>query len=102
MKPQFPKHLTIILKEMCRRVGADFDKLNFKRRVGRKEWFMRYKWTEKEELDFKKWFVNYLYKNREARKELLEFPSIYQSKRELEKVASWFLLDYGWRCDYEI
>jgi len=84
------KYLEEVLKEMCSRVGADFDKINFKE----DGWFMKYSWTEDEEADFKKWLANYL-KDRKA------MMSLYQSsttnKYFREKAADAFIFNYGWK-----
>ena len=87
------KHLDIILHEMARRVGANWDDIDGKQ----DGWYSLYEWTEEEQDNFKTWLVNYLYESSEARKELLQFPSIYKSKKRLTKVADWFLLQYGWK-----
>jgi hypothetical protein len=84
MKKEFPKHLTIILKEMCQRVGADFNKIDFKK----KDWQETYQWTEKKQEDFKRWLIDYLYKNKEAIKEFCRYPSIITTKKEIEKAVS--------------
>ena len=88
-------HLRIILKEMCKRVGADFNKINFNKH----EWFMKHTWTEKELMNFKEWFINYLYENTEARKEIMMFP--LKNKMRIRRTASWFILDYGWKTKWD-
>lgn len=89
-------HLNKIMREMCKRAGAHFDKIDFKKR----DWFTRYSWTESEQEDFKKWFIGYLMKSRKARDELLEIP--IKNLERIKKAASWFLLDYGWKLKREI
>lgn len=84
------KYLKIILSEMCRRVGADFNKINFKR----KDWFNKYSWTEAEENDFANWMISYLKKNKKAREELAGFSGWYLPT--IKRTVLWFLLDYGW------
>ena len=85
------KHLKVILKEMCKRVGADYDKVNFKKA----EWFMDYRWTDIEQESFMNWLIKYLKNNSEARKEILSMPS-QSNKKHLEKCAMMFIFDYGW------
>ena len=84
-------YLDKILKEMCKRVKAKFDDINFKQ----KDWFMKYQWTENEQEEFKQWFINYLKENKEARREIMAHPSA--NEKSIEKVANWFILDYGWK-----
>lgn len=87
------KHLEIILKKMCKMVGANFDKIDFKEQ----NWFQKYSWTEKQQEEFKQWFITYLKSDKEAREELMCFPS--KSKRELDKVWDEFNLNWGWRVE---
>ena len=89
-KVKMSKHLGIVFKEMCKRVGADYRKVD----VTKEGWFSEYKWTEKEQEDFKKWMVDYLYNNTEARHELLEIP--FRAKKAIKKAVDWFIFDYGW------
>ncbi len=86
----FP-YLKRIMKEMCKRVGADFNKMNFKKQ----DWFLEYSWTKENEEKFKKWLMNFLYKNRKAREEILEFPS--KNKNKLKNAINMFLFSYGWK-----
>jgi hypothetical protein len=90
---EFGKHLEIVLKEMCSRVGADYDYIDFKK----EQWFWDYKWTQEQETNFKRWFVNYLVSNKEAKKELMQFPSI----TKVEKFANFFVTNYGWKLKGE-
>ena len=85
------KHFEIIMNEMCKRVGADWSKVNPKKG----DWFMKHTWTEEEENKFIDWFVNYLIKHKEARKEILtrETTSRIMIRRVVEK----FVLNYGWK-----
>ena len=85
------KHLEIILKEMCKRVGANYNDIDFKD----KEWYTRHEWLEEEQEDFHKWLVDYLYNNTEARKEILRYPR--KNKKLINKAVTWFLFDYGWK-----
>ena len=85
------EHLAVVLREMCDRVGADADKINFKSN----DWFLKNEWTMKEQDRFKEWFIGYLWDNVEARKELLV--SSKKNKKTIEKAVDLFLFDYGWR-----
>jgi hypothetical protein len=98
MKEDFGKHLTIILKKMCRIVGAKFDEIDFKDA----HWYYKYSWTEKQEKDFIDWMADYLYKNKEARWELCEFPQSHRNKKYYRDGAGQFVWCYGWRVKDEI
>jgi len=84
------KHLTIVLKKMCSMVGADYDKIDFKKQ----NWYQDWTWTEKEQEQFMAWFEDYLMKNKEARQELLEFP---RANRQIKRAVQEFILNYGWK-----
>lgn len=88
---KFGKHLTIILKEMCKRVEASHKDINFQE----DGWFRKYEWTEEQEQNFVKWMVEYLYTNKEAREEITY--SYIKTKKELKKVADFFTMMYGWK-----
>lgn len=90
-KNRFEKHLTIILKEMCKRVGVKFDDIDF----DDPEWYMKHSWTTKEMDDFIQWLADYLYNNTEARKEVMRIPK--RTKKDTKKVAQFFVFDYGWK-----
>ncbi len=55
-----PEHMHEILTEMCKRVGADKETIDFKKR----NWFLEYEWTFEEEDDFTKWLGKFLKKHR--------------------------------------
>lgn len=95
-KPKIEGHLAVILKEMCRRVGADFDKIDF----GKERWFEDYTWDEKQQEDFEKWLTDYLYKNKKATAEL--YSMHYPSKKWVKQAADMFILSYGWKCNYGV
>ena len=86
-----PKHTAVVLKEMCKRVGANYDDICFKE----PEWFRQNEWMLAEQDDFKAWLVSYLMKNSEARKEMTNIRG--RSKKLIEKAALWFVFSYGWR-----
>jgi len=86
------KHLNYIMTEMCNIVGADWSKIDPKK----KDWFKKYSWTEKQMEEFKNWIVNYLYTNTEARKEILTSGGRRVPKYKIKKAITWFILDYGW------
>jgi hypothetical protein len=89
------EHFAHVIKEMCNRVGADYDKLDPKK----EDWFLEYSWTDKEQDDFAEWMVDYLYRSTDARKAILNRP--VKSKPLIRKAVAWFLLDYGWTLKNE-
>ncbi len=89
----FSEHLTIVLKEMCARVGANYDKLPMKDKE--KKWFHLHTWTIKEQDDYIEWLANYLYTNTKARRELMTIS--YQSKKRCRDFAQFFVFNYGWK-----
>ena len=86
------KGLEIILREMCRRVGADFEKINFKE----KGWFKNYSWSIDSEKAFKEWLITSLLENKETRKALLG-TTAKLTKRKAKDAAAFFVFNYGWR-----
>lgn len=87
---EFEPHLEIVMREMCKRVGAVYEKINFKSN----KWYLKYTWTREEEDDFAKWFAKYLYDNNTARKELTV---VAKNKKQIQKAVNWFLFNYGWK-----
>jgi hypothetical protein len=85
-------HIRIVLEEMCKRVHADIDKLDFKK----EGWFHKYAWTQEEEIKFKAWLVQYMKKNRGARVEMMTHPGYGTTKAYLEKFVDQFVFNYGW------
>jgi len=89
------KNFEKVMKEMCKRVNADWSNINPKE----KDWFMQYSWTEEEQDKFKEWMINYLYKSAEAREEIMEVA--IKNKEIISKLVSMFLLNYGWTIKNE-
>ena len=89
------KQLDIIMQEMCSRVGVDWKKID----ATKDDWYSKYTWTEKEQESYAKWLVDYLGSNKDARIELMAFPSL-KDKKSLRKVVDMYLLNYGWKCKY--
>lgn len=94
-KEKFTKHLIIILKEMCKKVGADYDKVDF----AEENWYHKFQWTEVEQNEFRDWLADYFYQNREARVELLTRTS--KNKKFCRGAASMFVFNYGWKWKKE-
>jgi len=85
------KHLKIILKKMCKKISVEFEDIDFKK----PNWYWDFSWTKEKQDEFKVLLINYLKENKEARKELMVFPS--KNKKQLERLANEFLIDWGWR-----
>lgn len=82
------EYIETALKEMCSRVNAKYEDVDFQENW----WFMNYSWTKEQEDDYLKWLTNYL-KPIKVRSVFTDFPRIYKE----DKVASWFVLNYGWK-----
>ena len=78
-----------ILQEMCKRVNANYDEINFQE----DNWYHKYSWTLEEENEFKKWLINYFNNNKSAFKVMCKFPSI----TKIEKLVDEFIFQYGWK-----
>ena len=90
---KFGKHLTVVLKKMCKMVKVDLEKINFKK----ENWFWDYTWTEKKQEEFIKWLEGYLMKNKGAREEMLRFPK--RDKQMIKKAVQEFVSNYGWKTE---
>lgn len=90
-------HATTILKEMCKRIGVDYNTVDFFNKE--KPYFWQYSWGEKESVAFIGWLTDYLYNNLSARKELMSIRS--KNKKFCKNAAYWFELQYGWKIKYE-
>ena len=89
---EFEPHLEFILREMCSRVDADPEKIDFKD----DRWYMDHEWTPESEGEFGEWMAEYLRTNVKARREIMEFPS-FKAKKHCRKAAAWFIFNYGWK-----
>ena len=85
------KYLEEILEKMCKIVKVDYKDIDFES----KDWYLKHEWTPKQEDEYKKWLFKYLKNNREARNELMEYPS--KTKRDLNKFIDNFVFNYGWK-----
>ena len=93
---KLPKHLEVVIREMCKVVGADFDRMDsFGKDKDGNLWFQQYTWTQKESDAFGKWFKEYLSKNKEARQEFMTHPS--KDKKYLECLWQEVNLQWGWK-----
>lgn len=85
-----------ILHEMCSRVGADAETIDFKAR----DWYISYVWTQEEQNSFRDWMINYLLADRKRIKDMAEFPSLMRNKKAVSKLVDWFIFDYGFKVNY--
>jgi hypothetical protein len=85
------KSIEIILKEMCKRVGADYNTIDFQK----ERWYIKHSWTEKDRTSFHKWLSNLVFTNKDVRNEIMERP--YKNKKYADKVANEFIFNYGWQ-----
>jgi len=90
MKPE----LIYILNEMCNRVNADYDSINFQEQ----NWFYKHTWGKHEELDFVKWLADHLYNHGQTRK---MFTLCRKNKKDTLRAASNFVFNFGWKIDYD-
>lgn len=86
--------LTDILTEMCSRVGANYDEIDF----SKDQWYLDYSWTNKEQEMFIDWFAKFL-KNRGPRNELCKYPSLVRTLDERARFARQFVNEFGWRVE---
>ena len=91
MEDKFREQTKVVLLEMCKRVGADYDKIDFKKL----NWFWEHRWTQEQEDDFIKWLSSYLLKNKDARNALMQFPD--KAKKRTREFAESFVYNYGWK-----
>lgn len=89
------KYVTEILKKMCEMVDADYTTIDFTAPT----WFWLYEWTTDQENEFKEWMYNYLKGSGEARKTVMEFPTI--NKVRIIKVCDEFVNQFGWKIKTE-
>ena len=84
------KELDFILKEMCNRVGAKFEDIDFQEH----NWFTKHRWTIHQEEDFREWLANHFYENKQARNFILQISS--KNKKLCKQGAKAFIFNYGW------
>ena len=89
----FPPALQDILRDMCERVGADYESIDF----SKEGWFQEYTWSIQDQEMFKKELLEKVRNNRDYYKPV--FKSI--SLKTLEKEVDLFLMQYGWKYNEE-
>ena len=85
-------YLTDILKEMCKRVGVDYDDVDF----SEDEWYLKHAWRQQDQDMFIEWFAKYL-RNMGPRRELCQHPPLVRTKEERSKFAEKFVAEFGWK-----
>lgn len=92
--PTATAHLKTILTEMCERVGAKYEDIDFKK----KDWFKDHSWTFKQQDDFVEWFADYI-KDTKVRKAILDKPHWWKTKKQRIKAGTKFVFNFGWSID---
>ena len=88
MRDSIPEdYSTQILKEMFKRVGADYESFNF----SQKNWFWSHSWSKEQEEDFRKWLGGFLVANKLVRK------GKYRGQDNGYYQAGKLLSNYGWK-----
>ena len=87
--------LEIIIKEMCKRAGADFNSMDFHAH----NWFHEYEWTELEEWKFKNWLICFLRRQSIRNLEgLTKFPWLVKNDNNFRhKLAKEIISMWGWK-----
>ena len=86
-------YIQTILTEMCSRVGADYESIDF----SSPDWYLQYTWTTAEEKEFSAWLFNYLMDNKEARANL--YGGRVFNKWTVSGAVQSFIFSYGWKVD---
>lgn len=89
----FDEHIQEVLSKMCEMVGTKIEDIDF----NDEEWYYTHTWTDNQQEEFKKWLVDYLHKKHSARKLLTMVRT--KDKKLLEKAASSFIFNYGWKVN---
>jgi hypothetical protein len=74
---------------MCDIADVDYYSIDFQS----DGWYSKHTWSKNEEYDFKVWFYEYLRDNKEARKEIMNYPST--KSKNIEEAVSFFVSMYG-------
>ena len=79
-----------ILTEMCSRVGADVESIDFSEPL----WFHKHQWTQHQEAEFVDWLAARLYDCASYRK---LFTYCRRTRKDCRKSATHFVWNYGWK-----
>lgn len=93
------KYLVEIVKEMCKRVGADPEIVGWKDDPNHDHWYWRYTWTKAEEDRFIFWLADYFKTNRDARADLSISGGRISTKKYCQKMAEEFVWNWGWKVE---
>lgn len=91
MSNLFGVYFSDVLKEMCSRVGADYDSVDFQK----DGWYLDHTWTTEEQEDFVSWFAAFL-KNTGPRTEMCKYPQLVKTTEERKRFARKFISEFGW------
>jgi len=80
-----------ILNKMCEVVGTNIDAID----TSKEHWFWEHTWSEEEQKEFQEWMIDYLFTNKEARLELMTYPS--RVKEKIKQCVNMFIFNYGWK-----
>ena len=89
-KIKLNKVLKVILTKMCSYVKLDINQLD----IDKKDWFMDYSWSIKQEEEFKLWLMSYLKSSSKAR-DYIMFRNT-KDIHQLKTCVNSFVLNYGW------
>lgn len=89
-------HLTVILTEMCSRVGAKLEDID----LFKDQWQEDYSWSIEEEIDFQNWLFKYLVTNQDSVLDITDYTANETiSTTDLMNLTKEFTLFYGWALD---
>lgn len=91
-KEEFSTGLVKILREMCDRVNANYDEIDFQE----PDWYLKHEWTMDEQLDYQLWLEHH--RDKDVHK-VLNY--IGTSKADRQRKASMFVAFYGWKTKTE-
>jgi len=84
-------HFETIMANMCRVVGADYNKLD----TARDGWYSQHRWDEPTKKRFGSWLAEYIHKIPSAQRELYGRSSM--RKKDCISAANMFVFNYGWK-----
>ena len=90
------KYFKKALEKQCSYVDVDLEDIDGKNKDD--PFFLKHTWTEEEQDEFHDWLVEY-FKDRKVAKSLTNYS--YLNKKKREKVASEWILSWGWKCNYK-
>ena len=82
-----------VLEEMCKRVGVDFNQIDFTK----KNWFQQYSWTPEEQEDFVNWLAKQIKLDKDVR---AIFNGLLTTDLQRKNAALMFVFEYGWKTKH--